>query len=159
MPVFVYFKLKKLGLVPERADSDELWKFGEKCRHYPSRKFDCYDEDGNMYKCHEKLVEFLAPDEPPKRGDEIAVGVRTFRKIGPAMIIDSMVTIFNSVKKYGPELALDRAIRSTIMPSMEGLERNEIRCVYLKAKEVLGPNSLVTETLDRMANSDSLSIF
>ncbi|HIM86397.1 MAG TPA: AAA family ATPase [Candidatus Poseidoniales archaeon] len=159
MPVFVYFKLKKLGLVPERADGDELWKFGEKCRHYPSRKFDFYDEDGNMYKCHEKLVEFLAPDEPPKRGDEIAVGVRTFRKIGPAMIIDSMVTIFNSVKKYGPELALDRAIRSTIMPSMEGLERNEIRCVYLKAKEVLGPNSLVTETLDRMANSDSLSIF
>ena len=159
MPVFVYFKLKKLGLVPERADGDELWKFGEKCRHYPSRKFDFYDEDGNMYKCHEMLVEFLAPDEPPKRGDEIAVGVRTFRKIGPAMIIDSMVTIFNSVKKYGPELALDRAIRSTIMPSMEGLERNEIRCVYLKAKEVLGPNSLVTETLDRMANSDSLSIF
>ena len=112
-----------------------------------------------MYKCHEMLVKFLAPDEPPKRGDEISVGVRTFRKIGPAMIIDSMVTIFNSVKKYGPELALDRAIRSTIMPSMEGLERNEIRCVYLKAKEVLGPNSLVTETLDRMANSDSLSIF
>ena len=159
MPVFVYFKLKKLGLVPERADGDELWKFGEKCRHYPSRKFDFYDEDGNMYKCHEMLVKFLAPDEPPKRGDEISVGVRTFRKIGPAMIIDSMVTIFNSVKKYGPELALDRAIRSTIMPSMEGLERNEIRCVYLKAKEVLGPNSLVTETLDRMANSDSLSIF
>jgi MoxR-like ATPase len=159
MPVFVYFKLKKLGLIPERADGDELWKFGEKCRHYPSRKFDFYDEDGNMYKCHEKLVEFLSPDEPPKRGDEIAVGVRTFRKIGPAMIIDSMVTIFNSVKKYGPELALDRAIRSTIMPSMEGLERNEIRCVFLKAKEVLGPNSLVTESLDRMANSDSLSIF
>ena len=159
MPVFVYFKLKKLGLVPERPEGDDLWKFEEKCRHYPSRKFDFYDEDGSMYKCHEKLVKFLEPSEAPKRGDEVAVGVRTFRKIGPALLIDSMVTIFNSVKKYGPELALDRVIRSNIMPSLEGLERNEIRCMYLQAKEVLGPNSLVTETLDRMANSDSLSLF
>ena len=159
MPVFVYFKLKKLGLVPERPEGDDLWKFEEKCRHYPKRKFDFYDDDGNMYKCHEKLVKFLEPSEAPKRGDEIALGVRTFRKIGPALIIDSMVTIFNSVKKYGPELALDRVIRSNIMPSLEGLERNEIRCMFLHAKEVLGPNSTVTETLDRMANSDSLSLF
>ena len=159
MPVFVYFKLKKLGLVPARPEGDDLWKFGEKCRHFPSRKFDFYDEDGAMYKCHEKLVKFLTPGETPKRGDEVAVGVRTFRKIGPALLIDSMVTIFNSVKKYGPELALDRVIRSNIMPSLEGLERNEIRCMYLQAKEVLGPDSLVTETLDRMANSDSLSLF
>ena len=159
MPVFVYFKLKKLGLVPDRPDGDPLWKFGEKCRHFPSRKFDFYDEDGNMYNCHEKLVKFLAPDEPPKRGDEVALGVRTFRKIGPALLIDSMVTIFNSIKKYGPELALDKVIRSNIMPSLEGLERNEIRCMFLKAKEVLGANSMVTETLDRMANSDSLSLF
>ncbi len=159
MPVFVYFKLKKLGLVPDRPEGDDLWKFEEKCRHYPSRKFDFYDDDGHMYACHEKLVKFLAPGEPPKRGDETAVGVRTFRKIGPALLIDSMVTIFNSIKKYGPELALDRVIRSNIMPSLEGLERNEIRSMYLHAKEVLGPNSLVTETLDRMANSDSLSLF
>jgi hypothetical protein len=151
--------LKKLGLVPERPEGDGLWKFEEKCRHYPSRKFDFYDDNGHMYTCHEKLVKFLAPGEPPKRGDETAVGVRTFRKIGPALVIDSMVTIFNSVKKYGPELALDRVIRSNIMPSLEGLERNEIRSMYLHAKEVLGPNSLVTETLDRMANSDSLSLF
>ena len=68
-------------------------------------------------------------------------------------------TIFNSIKKYGPELALDRGIRSNIMPSLEGLERNEIRCMFLHAKEVLGPTSIVTETLDRMANSDSLSLF
>jgi len=45
------------------------------------------------------------------------------------------------------------------MPSLEGLERNEIRCMFLHAKEVLGPTSIVTETLDRMANSDSLSLF
>jgi MoxR-like ATPase len=159
MPVFVYFKLKKLGLVPERPQGDDLWKFGEKCKHFPSRKFDFYDDDGNMYKCHEKLVKFLAPDEVPKRGDEVAVGVRTFRKIGPALLIDSMVTIFNSIQKYGPELALDKVIRSNIMPSLEGLERSEIRCLFLKAKEVLGPDSIVTETFDRMANSDSLSLF
>ncbi len=112
-----------------------------------------------MSKCHEKLVNFLKPSEAPKRGDEVALGVRTFRKIGPALVIDSMVTIFNSIKKYGPELALDRVIRSNIMPSLEGLERNEIRCMFLHAKEVLGPTSIVTETLDRMANSDSLSLF
>ena len=159
MPVFVYFKLKKLGLVPDRPEGDNLWKFGEKCKHFASRKFDFYDDDNNMYKCHEKLVKFLAPDEPPKRGDEVAVGVRTFRKIGPALLIDSMVTIFNSIQKYGPDLALDKVIRSNIMPSLEGLERSEIRCLFLKSKEVLGPDSLVTETFDRMANSDSLSLF
>ena len=159
MPVFVYFKLKKLGLVPDRPEGDGLWKFGETCRHFPQKKFDFYDEDGSMYACHEKLVNFLKPSEAPKRGDEVALGVRTFRKIGPALLIDSMVTIFNSIKKYGPELALDRVIRSNIMPSLEGLERNEIRCMFLHAKEVLGPTSIVTETLDRMANSDSLSLF
>tara|TARA_B110000438_G_scaffold131818_1_gene127908 strand:- start:286 stop:1464 length:1179 start_codon:yes stop_codon:yes gene_type:complete len=159
MPVFVYFKLKKLGLVPDRPEGDNLWKFGEKCKHFASRKFDFYDDDNNMYKCHEKLVKFLAPDETPKRGDEVAVGVRTFRKIGPALLIDSMVTIFNSIQKYGPDLALDKVIRSNIMPSLEGLERSEIRCLFLKSKEVLGPDSLVTETFDRMANSDSLSLF
>ena len=72
---------------------------------------------------------------------------------------DSRKHLINSVKKYGPELALDRVIRSNIMPSLEGLERNEIRSMYLHAKDILGPNSLVTETLDRMANSDSLSLF
>ena len=159
MPVFVYFKLKKLGLVPDRPEGDNLWKFGEKCKHFASRKFDFYDDDNNMYKCHEKLVKFLAPDETPKRGDEVTVGVRTFRKIGPALLIDSMVTIFNSIQKYGPDLALDKVIRSNIMPSLEGLERSEIRCLFLKSKEVLGPDSLVTETFDRMANSDSLSLF
>ena len=159
MPVFVYFKLKKLGLVPDRPEGDGLWRFGETCRHFPHKKFDFYDEDGSMYACHEKLVKFLKPSEPPKRGDEAPLGVRTFRKIGPALLIDSMVTIFNSIKKYGPELALDRVIRSNIMPSLEGLERNEIRCMFLHAKEVLGPTSIVTETLDRMANSDSLSLF
>ena len=159
MPVFVYFKLKKLGLVPDRPEGDDLWKFGEKCKHYASRKFDFYDDDNNMYKCHEKLVKFLTPDETPKRGDEVAVGVRTFRKIGPALLIDAMVTIFNSISKYGPDLALDKVIKAGIMPSLEGLERSEIRCLFLKAKEVLGPDSLVTETFDRMANSDSLSLF
>jgi len=159
MPVFVYFKLKKLGLVPDRPEGDDLWKFGEKCKHFASRKFDFYDNDSNMYKCHEKLVKFLTPDEVPKRGDEVAVGVRTFRKIGPALLIDSMVTIFNSISKYGPELALDKVIKAGIMPSLEGLERSEIRCLFLKAKEVLGPDSLVTETFDKMANSDSLSLF
>ena len=94
-----------------------------------------------------------------ERGDVTPLGVRTFRNIGPALLIDSMVTIFNSIKKYVPELALDRVIRSNIMPSLEGLERNEIRCMFLHAKEVLGPTSIVTETLDRMANSDSLSLF
>ena len=59
MPVFVYFKLKKLGLVPDRPEGDNLWKFGEKCKHFASRKFDFYDDDNNMYKCHEKLVKFL----------------------------------------------------------------------------------------------------
>jgi len=159
MPVFVYFKLKKLGLVPDRPEGDDLWKFGEKCKHYASRKFDFYDDDNNMYKCHEKLVKFLTPDEVPKRGDEVAVGVRTFRKIGPALLIDAMVTIFNSISRYGPDMALDKVIKAGIMPSLEGLERSEIRCLFLKAKEVLGPDSLVTETFDKMANSDSLSLF
>ena len=56
---------------------------------------------------------------------ETALGVRTFRKIGPALVIDSMVTMFNSIKKYGPELALSRA--SDYYYALEGLERNEIR--------------------------------
>ena len=45
------------------------------------------------------------------------------------------------------------------MPALEGLERNELKCLMLKAQEVLGPTHGITATLEKMVDSPGLSVF
>ncbi len=154
MPIFVFNKLNKLGIAPERPDSegDEDW--------YAKEMFDFYDDDGTMFKAFNKFMNFLEEEElPQSRDDEVARGVRTYRKIGPAVIIDSMLTVFNSMGQYELDRALEDVIKSNIMPALEGLERNELKCLMLKAQEVLGPSHGITRTLEKMVESPGLSVF
>ena len=96
-------------------------------------------------------MNFLEEEElPQSRDDEIARGVRTYRKIGPAVIIDSMLTVFNSRGQYDLDRALEDVIKSNIMPALEGLERNELKCLMLKAQEVLGQNHGISNTLEKI---------
>jgi len=109
---------------------------------------------------YRNMMNFLDEQDPLlSRDEEVPRGVRTFRKIGPASIIDSMLTIFNSRGQYAIDRALEDVIRSNIMPSLEGLERNELRCIMLKAHEVLGEESAITQTLQNMVDSPGMSIF
>ena len=152
MPIFVYSKLTKLGIAPERPETDEEW--------YAQNKFDFYDEDGSMFEVFNKLMNFLEEEElPTSRDDEIARGVRTYRKIGPAVIIDSMLTVFNSRGQYEMDRALHDVIKSNVMPALEGLERNELKCLMLKSQEVFGANHGITTTLEKMVESPGLSVF
>ena len=152
MPIFVFNKLNKLGIAPDRPDEDEDW--------YAKEMFDFYDDDGTMFKAFNKFMNFLEEEElPQSRDDEIPRGVRTYRKIGPAVIIDSMLTVFNSRGQYDLDRALEDVIKSNIMPALEGLERNELKCLMLKAQEVLGPNHGITSTLEKMVDSPGLSVF
>jgi len=152
MPIFVFNKLNKLGIAPERPDTDEDW--------YAKEMFDFYDTDGIMFKAFNKFMNFLEEQElPQSRDDEIARGVRTYRKIGPAVIIDSMLTVFNSIGQYDLDRALADVIKSNIMPALEGLERNELKCLMLKAQEVLGTNHAISVTLEKMVDSPGLSVF
>ena len=152
MPIFVFNKLNKLGIAPERPDEDEDW--------YGKEMFDFYDDDGTMFKAFNKFMNFLEEEElPQSRDDEIARGVRTYRKIGPAVIIDSMLTVFNSRGQYDLDRALEDVIKSNIMPALEGLERNELKCLMLKAQEVLGQNHGISNTLEKMVDSPGLSVF
>ncbi|MBJ35131.1 MAG: hypothetical protein CMB62_00755 [Euryarchaeota archaeon] len=154
MPTFVFNKLNKLGIAPERPeDADEVdW--------YAKEMFDFYDEDGTMFKAFNKFMNFLEEQElPQSRDDEVARGVRTYRKIGPAVIIDSMLTVFNSRGQYDLDRALADVIKSNIMPALEGLERNELKCLMLKAQEVLGPTHAISVTLEKMVDSPGLSVF
>ena len=152
MPIFVYSKLTKLGIAPERPETEEDW--------YAQSKFDFYDDDGMMFKSFNKLMNFLEEEVlPPSRDDEVARGIRTYRKIGPAVIIDSMLTVFNSRGQYDIDRALQDVIKSNIMPALEGLERNELKCVMLKSHEVLGANHGITTTLEKMVDSPGLSVF
>ena len=154
MPVFVFNKLNKLGIAPERPeDSDGVDWYGKEM-------FDFYDDDGTMFKAFNKFMNFLEEQElPQSRDDEIARGVRTYRKIGPAVIIDSMLTVFNSRGQYDLDRALADVIKSNIMPALEGLERNELKCLMLKAQEVLGQNHDISVTLEKMVDSPGLSVF
>ena len=152
MPIFVFNKLTKLGIAPDRPDEDEDW--------YGKEMFDFYDEDGTMFKAFNKFMNFLEEEElPQSRDDEIARGVRTYRKIGPAVIIDSMLTVFNSRGQYDLDRALEDVIKSNIMPALEGLERNELKCLMLKAQEVLGQDHGISNTLEKMVDSPGLSVF
>ena len=152
MPIFVFNKLTKLGIAPERPEDDEDW--------YAKEMFDFYDDDGTMFKAFNKFMNFLEEEElPQSRDDEVARGVRTYRKIGPAVIIDSMLTVFNSRGQYDLDRALEDVIKSNIMPALEGLERNELKCLMLKAQEVLGQDHGITNTLEKMVDSPGLSVF
>jgi len=152
MPVFVFSKLTKLGIAPERPEKEEDW--------YAQNKFDFYDEDGTMFEAFNKFMNFLEEEElPTSRDDEVPRGVRTYRKIGPAVIIDSMLTVFNSRGQYDMDRALEDVIKSNVMPALEGLERNELKCLMLKSQEVLGPSHGITTTLEKMVDSPGLSVF
>ncbi len=152
MPIFVFNKLNKLGIAPERPDEEEDW--------YAKEMFDFYDDDGTIFKAFNKMMNFLEEEElPQSRDDEVARGVRTYRKVGPAVIIDSMLTIFNSRGQYELDRALEDVIKSNIMPALEGLERNELKCLMLKAQEVLGQNHGISNTLEKMVDSPGLSVF
>ena len=152
MPEFVFNKLEKLGIAPDRPDEEEDW--------FAAEKFDFYDEDGSMFGAYNLLMDFLEEEEPPQqRDEEVPRGVRTFRRIGPAMVIDSMLTLFNSRGQYDLEKALQDVIRANIMPSLEGLERNELRCLLLKSEQVLGAEAEITRTLEKMVDSPGMSIF
>ena len=160
MPIFCYSKLKKHGIFGERPADTLEWGLGDKCPYFTQGKFDYYDESGEIFKTYEKLMDFIEEQEAPtSREVEEPLGVRTFRKIGPALIIDSMVTIVNSIEKAGWEKAVNKVILSNILPSLEGLERNEIRCLALKATQVFGTQAPVTQSLERMAESPGLSVF
>ncbi len=152
MPIFVFSKLTKLGIAPERPETDEDW--------YAQNKFDFYDDDSTMFEAFNKLMNFLEEEElPASRDDEIARGVRTYRKVGPAVIIDSMLTVFNSRGQYELDRALHDVIKSNIMPALEGLERNELKCLMLKSQEIFGANHGITTTLEKMVDSPGLSVF
>jgi hypothetical protein len=160
MPIFCYSKLKKHGTFGERPADTLEWGLGDKCPYFAQGKFDYYDESGEIFKTYEKLMDFVEEQEAPTSRDvEEPLGVRTFRKIGPALIIDSMVTIVNSIEKAGWEKAVNKVILSNILPSLEGLERNEIRCLALKATQVFGTQAPVTQSLERIAESPGLSLF
>ncbi len=154
MPIFVFNKLNKLGIAPERPEGsdEEDW--------YAKEMFDFYDDDGTMFKAFNKFMNFLEEQElPQSRDDEVARGVRTYRKIGPAVIIDSLLTVFNSRGQYDLDRALGDVIKSNIMPALEGLERNELKCLMLKAQEVLGQKHVIAVTLEKMVDSPGLSVF
>ncbi|OIR10555.1 MAG: hypothetical protein BEU05_01300 [Marine Group III euryarchaeote CG-Bathy2] len=160
MPIFCYTKLKKHGSMGERPPDALEWGLGAKCPYFAQGKFDYYDKSGDIFKAYQKLMDFLEEQEAPTtRAVEEPLGVRTFRKLGPALIIDSMVTIVNSIEKAGWEKAVNKVILSNILPSLEGLERNEIRCLALKATQVFGTQAPVTQNLERIAESPGLSVF
>jgi hypothetical protein len=70
-----------------------------------------------------------------------------------------MLTVFNSRGQYEMDRALHDVIKSNVMPALEGLERNELKCLMLKSQEVFGANHGITTTLEKMVESPGLSVF
>jgi len=145
MPHFVRLRLDMIGLPIKRVQN-------------PRSKFDC-DPDGQLQQQFERMMKFVEEEPLPEEGEQVPRGVRTYRKIGTAQLIDCLVWTVNAAGNYSKDRAMEDAIIANILPQMENVERSQLINIQLKAIEVLGDRSRVTQTLDRMIKSPVLSVF
>ncbi len=117
------------------------------------------DKEGRAEKEYRKLMKFLEWGKLPEEGIEMPIGVRTYRKIGTAQVIDCMIWTLKASGDYSKEEAMQDAIIANILPQLENLEKTHISNIYLKALKVFGERSLLAHTIDRMRKSTTSSIF
>jgi len=150
---FVMHKFITLGTDPETT------KASGKPVDPGAKKFDYYDSDGEIQKVFDKLIRFLEEEKRPEAHKEIPRGVRTYRKLGTAILIDSMIYVINSRGIIPLEEALEDVIFANVFPQLDGLEKEDLINIKLKAVEVLGTQSRVTRTMEEMISRPSLSVF
>lgn len=145
MPHFVELRSKDIGI---------LFK-GEKTEKSMFRG----DPEGQADAEYRKLMKFLEEDPLPEEGIETSVGVRTYRKIGTAQVIDCVIWCLKSSGDYSKEDAMQDAIVANILPQLENLEKAQLSNLYIRAVEVFSERSKLARALDRMLKSTTLSVF
>jgi MoxR-like ATPase len=145
MPHFIELRSKEMGITLK----------GEKTAKSMFRG----DLDGRAEAEYRKLMRFLEEEKMPEEGIEVPVGIRTYRKIGTAQVIDCVIWILKSSGDYSKEEAMQDAVIANILPQLENLEKAHLSNIYLKAVNVFGERSRLAHAVDRMRKSTTLSIF
>jgi MoxR-like ATPase len=117
------------------------------------------DVDGKGEVEYRKLMKFLKQEEVPDEGKEVATGVRTYRQIGVAQVLDCVIWTLNVKESYPKEQAMQDAVIANVLPQLENLEQGHVSNIYKKAVEVFGERSRISQALDRMRKSSTLSVF
>ena len=142
-PHFVVLRMKELGL------------------SIPNFKGNIFnvDESGEVRKCFEMLMKFVEEEDLPEETEIVARGVRTYRKIGTANLLDTMICVINAPKNYPKRVALEDGIIANILPQLEGIEKGALMNIKLKADQIFGEKSRVSRALDRMIRAPISTIF
>jgi 5-methylcytosine-specific restriction endonuclease McrBC GTP-binding regulatory subunit McrB len=117
------------------------------------------DVEGKVEEEYKKLMKFIEEEKVPEEGIEMPVGIRTYRKIGTAQVIDCVIWTLNVSGDYTQEEAMQDSIIANILPQLENMEKAHLSNIYLKAVEVFGERSRLSHAVDRMRKSTTLSVF
>jgi MoxR-like ATPase len=145
MPYFINLRSKEIGITLNGEETDKSMFRG--------------DPDGKAEVEYRKLMKFLEEEPLPEEGIEMSVGVRTYRKIGTAQVIDCVIWCLKSSGDYTKEDAMQDAIVANILPQLENLEKAQLSNIYIRAVEVFSERSKVAHAMDRMLKSTTLSVF
>jgi MoxR-like ATPase len=145
MPYFVDIRTKEIGISLKGEESERSMFKG--------------DPDGLAEVEYRKLMKMLEEDPIPGEGIEMAVGIRTYRKIGTAQVIDCMIWTLKASGDYSKQDAMQDSIVANILPQLENLEKAQLSNIYKRAVEVFGERSKVARAFDRMLKSTTLSVF
>jgi MoxR-like ATPase len=145
MPYFVELRSKEIGITLKGEEGDKSMFKG--------------DPDGLAEAEYCKLMKLLEEDPVPEEGIEMSVGVRTYRKIGTAQVIDCVIWCLKASGDYSKKDAMEDAIVANLLPQLENLEKAQLSNMYKRAVEVFGERSKVARAMDRMLKSTTLSVF
>jgi hypothetical protein len=145
MPHFVNLRSKEIGIILKGDESEKSMFRG--------------DPEGLAEVEYRKLMKLLEEDPMPEEGIEMSVGVRTYRKIGVAQIIDCVIWCLKASGDYTKKDAMEDAIVANLLPQLENLEKAQLSNMYKRAVEVFGERSKVARAMDRMLKSTTLSVF
>ncbi|HVY62324.1 MAG TPA: AAA family ATPase, partial [Planctomycetota bacterium] len=82
------------------------------------------DPDGSGMAEYKKLFRFLLRESMPLEGERVSKGVRTFKPIGPAILLDIMASaLAGGQNGYSRELATQDAIIANVLPQLEGIDK------------------------------------
>jgi MoxR-like ATPase len=145
MPQFVNLRAQEIGISLKGDENDKSMFKG--------------DPDGITDKEYRKLMKFLEEDPMPEEGIEMSVGIRTYRKIGTAQVIDCVIWCLKASGDYSKTDAMEDSIVANILPQLENIEKSQLSNIYTRAVEVFGERSKVARAMDRMLKSTTLSVF
>jgi MoxR-like ATPase len=145
MPHFVNLRAKEIGITLKGEETEKSMFKG--------------DPQGLTEVEYRKLMKLLEEDPIPEEGIEMSVGVRTYRKIGVAQVIDCVIWCLKASGDYSKKEAMEDAIVANLLPQLENLEKAQLSNMYKRAVEVFGERSKVSRAMDRMLKSTTLSVF